>query len=98
MRTHLGQLVTGDRIIWRAGAAGGVVVAQLPRQTELVRPNPQGALRPVAQTENRLKEAQKLGFTSAIIPQQAKKAAVTGITLRQTQDLAGCVEELFGAR
>ena len=57
-----------------------------------------GALRPVAQTENRLKEAQKLGFTSAIMPQQAKKVAVPGISLRQTQDLAGFVEELFGAR
>ena len=48
MRTNLGQLVTGDRIIWRAGTEGGVVVAQLPRQSELVRPNPQGELRPVA--------------------------------------------------
>ena len=57
-----------------------------------------GALRPVVQTENRLKEAQKLGFTTAIIPQQAKQPAVTGLALRVADDLAGFVEEVFGAR
>jgi DNA repair protein RadA/Sms len=57
-----------------------------------------GALRPVAQTENRLKEAAKLGFTSAITPQQTKKVAASGLTLRQPQDLAGFVEDVFGAR
>ncbi|WP_322893506.1 MULTISPECIES: DNA repair protein RadA [unclassified Yoonia] len=57
-----------------------------------------GALRPVAQTENRLKEAEKLGFTSAITPHQAKQVAVKGISLRQTHDLAAFVEEVFGAR
>ena len=57
-----------------------------------------GALRPVVQTENRLKEAQKLGFTTAIIPQQAKQPAVTGLGLRVATDLAGFVEEVFGAR
>ena len=57
-----------------------------------------GALRPVVQTENRLKEAQKLGFTTAIIPQQAKQPSVDGISLRNATDLAGFVEEVFGAR
>ncbi len=57
-----------------------------------------GALRPVVQTENRLKEAQKLGFTTAIIPQQAKQPAVSGLGLRVSSDLAGFVEEVFGAR
>lgn len=57
-----------------------------------------GALRPVVQTENRLKEAAKLGFTSAITPQQTKQVAASGLTLRQPQDLAGFVEEVFGAR
>ena len=57
-----------------------------------------GALRPVVQTENRLKEAQKLGFTSAIIPQAAKKLAVRDLQLRHQTDLAGFVEEVFGAR
>lgn len=57
-----------------------------------------GALRPVVQTENRLKEAQKLGFTSAITPQQTKKVAVAGLTLRPMQDLATFVVEIFGDR
>ncbi|MDX8348498.1 DNA repair protein RadA [Cognatiyoonia sp. IB215446] len=57
-----------------------------------------GALRPVVQAENRLKEAQKLGFTNAIMPQQAKQPAVTGLGLRVAVDLAGFVEEVFGAR
>ena len=57
-----------------------------------------GALRPVSQSENRLKEAVKLGFTSAIVPQQAKRVAVPGLALRQSRSLAECVEELFGPR
>lgn len=57
-----------------------------------------GALRPVAQTENRLKEAEKLGFTSAISSHSHKKHATAGMDLRQMTDLAGFVEEVFGAR
>ncbi|KEA64843.1 Ribosome small subunit-stimulated GTPase EngC [Marinobacterium lacunae] len=48
MRTHLGQLVTGDRVIWRASNDGGVVVAAQPRESELQRPNNMGELKPVA--------------------------------------------------
>ncbi len=48
MRTHLGQLVTGDRVIWRRSADSGVVVAALDRHSELLRPNNQGELKPVA--------------------------------------------------
>ena len=57
-----------------------------------------GALRPVVQSENRLKEAQKLGFTSAIVPQQAKQPVVTGLQQRSATTLAGFVEDVFGAR
>ena len=57
-----------------------------------------GAMRPVVQTENRLKEAQKLGFTSAILPHLPKGGAAAGLDLRQMQDLAGFVTEVFGAR
>ncbi len=57
-----------------------------------------GALRPVSQTENRLKEAQKLGFTSAIMPQQSKKFAAAGLETRQMPDLAGFVTKVFGER
>ncbi|QGX98049.1 DNA repair protein RadA [Roseovarius faecimaris] len=56
-----------------------------------------GALRPVGQTENRLKEAQKLGFTAAIAPIGGKPGAATGMTLNQFGDLAGLVGDIFGA-
>ena len=48
LRTHLGQLVTGDRIIWRKGTEYGVVVAALARDSELIRPTNHGELKPVA--------------------------------------------------
>ncbi|MEH6564987.1 MAG: small ribosomal subunit biogenesis GTPase RsgA [Halopseudomonas sp.] len=48
-RANLPALVTGDRVIWRADNQGsGVIVAQLPRQTELCRPDHRGQLKPVA--------------------------------------------------
>ena len=56
-----------------------------------------GALRPASQTENRLKEAQKLGFTSAIAPAGGKAAAAAGISLNTMSDLTSFVGEIFGA-
>jgi len=56
-----------------------------------------GALRPAPQTENRLKEAQKLGFTSAIAPTGGKSIDVNGISLNQMGDLTAFVGEVFGA-
>jgi DNA repair protein RadA/Sms len=57
-----------------------------------------GALRPVGQTENRLKEAAKLGFTSATLPSGSKAdAAASGLTVRQMPDLTAFVGEMFGA-
>ena len=56
-----------------------------------------GALRPTPQTENRLKEAQKLGFTSAIAPKGGKAGGVSGMVLQQMSDLTGFVGEVFGA-
>ena len=56
-----------------------------------------GALRPASQTENRLKEAQKLGFTSAIAPRGGKAVGATGIALNTMSDLTGFVGEIFGA-
>lgn len=55
-----------------------------------------GALRAVAQTENRLKEAQKLGFTRVIGPVGGKQADVTGIDMAQMSDIASFVVETFG--
>ena len=54
-----------------------------------------GALRPAAQTENRLKEALKLGFTTAIAPQTSKPPSTGAIELRQLPDLATFVSEVF---
>ena len=56
-----------------------------------------GALRPATQTESRLKEAQKLGFTSAIAPAGGKPVGKNGITLNTMSDLTGFVGEIFGA-
>ncbi|WP_319824173.1 DNA repair protein RadA [Thalassovita sp.] len=56
-----------------------------------------GALRPVGQTENRLKEAQKLGFTTAIAPSGGKPGGNGGMALRQFADLTAFVGDIFGA-
>lgn len=49
LRANLPTLVTGDHIVWRPGLQGnGVIVAQLPRHSELCRPDSRGQLKPVA--------------------------------------------------
>ncbi len=56
-----------------------------------------GALRPVGQMENRLKEARKLGFSTAILPTGGKSGGTGGMALNQMSDLAGFVGDVFGA-
>ncbi|MDR7124943.1 DNA repair protein RadA [Pseudotabrizicola sp. 4114] len=56
-----------------------------------------GALRPVGQTENRLKEASKLGFQQATLPTGSKTVGGTDMRLRQMPDLTAFVGEMFGA-
>ena len=56
-----------------------------------------GALRPVGQTENRLKEATKLGFSKAIAPSHSKLGNAEGMKVRQMADLTAFVGEMFGA-
>lgn len=56
-----------------------------------------GALRPAPQTENRLKEAQKLGFTAAIAPAGGKTGTGGGMALTRPADLTGFVGDVFGA-
>lgn len=56
-----------------------------------------GALRPVGQTENRLKEASKLGFQQAIVPARSKTGTAKGMRLREMADLTAFVGEMFGA-
>ncbi|MFN4159788.1 MAG: DNA repair protein RadA [Gemmobacter sp.] len=55
-----------------------------------------GALRPVGQTENRLKEAAKLGFSHAVAPARPRGDA-SGISLRIMPDLTAFVGQMFGA-
>jgi DNA repair protein RadA/Sms len=56
-----------------------------------------GALRPVGQTENRLKEASKLGFSQAVAPSRSKLGEASGMKVRQMPDLTAFVGEMFGA-
>ncbi len=56
-----------------------------------------GALRPAAQTAQRLKEAQKLGFSGAILPKAGKTGPETGLTVQKIPDLASLVGGIFGA-
>ncbi|MDA5094373.1 DNA repair protein RadA [Aliiroseovarius sp. KMU-50] len=56
-----------------------------------------GALRPVGQTENRLKEAMKLGFNAAIAPSRSKTGTADGMRVQKMTDLPGFVGEIFGA-
>jgi DNA repair protein RadA/Sms len=56
-----------------------------------------GALRPVVQAENRLKEARKLGFSSAIAPEGCKVSDAAGIDLKAMPNLTRFVGEVFGA-
>ena len=56
-----------------------------------------GALRPVAQAENRLKEAAKLGFSSAIAPSGYKFGSASGVKVQEMADLPRFVGEIFGA-
>ena len=56
-----------------------------------------GALRPVAQTENRLKEAEKLGFTAALLPRGGKPTGNSGLKMSAMDDLTAFVGSVFGA-
>ena len=55
------------------------------------------ALRPAPQTENRLKEARKLGFSGAIAPAGGKAGSDQGLRLTRPADLTSFVGEVFGA-
>ena len=54
-----------------------------------------GAVRPVAQTAARLKEAQRLGFTRAIAPEEANEQ---GFSVRSVDNLANLVADIAGRR
>ena len=61
MRANLGSIVTGDKVVWRAGTAAqgsgdslGVIVAVLDRHSELSRPDPYGDMKTVAANIDRI--------------------------------------------
>ena len=56
-----------------------------------------GALRPVGQAENRLKEAQKLGFSQAVAPERSRIETGDGMRVRKMPDLTTFVGEMFAA-
>jgi DNA repair protein RadA/Sms len=56
-----------------------------------------GALRPVSQAENRLKEAKKLGFTAALAPGSKITGDAEGVRITVIRDLQALVGEIFGA-
>jgi DNA repair protein RadA/Sms len=53
-----------------------------------------GAVRPVAQTASRLKEAQKLGFVRAIVPEASRAEAPDGFSLLTIGTLANLVADI----
>lgn len=53
-----------------------------------------GAVRPVAQNNVRLKEAEKLGFRSAYAPKPGKGDVANGVALREIDDLAALIAAL----
>jgi DNA repair protein RadA/Sms len=56
-----------------------------------------GAVRPVTQAELRLKEAEKLGFTAAFVPNQMKRGENSGIPVTRVDDLPSFVAASFAA-
>lgn len=54
LRANLGSIVTGDRVIWRAGNPTGVVEAVLERHSALSRPDPYGDMKTVAANIDRI--------------------------------------------
>src|SRR5712692_8718743 len=59
-----------------------------------------GAIRPVAQAAARLKEAQKLGFARAVVPEAARAEAIGegGLALQSVASLASLVAEIAARR
>lgn len=55
-----------------------------------------GALRPTTQAEARIKEASKLGFTSAYVPTSAKSPVDKDFSLKKLSDLNDFIVEVFG--
>ena len=51
----------------------------------------------MGQTETRLKEAAKLGFEAAILPDRSKTGSTNEMQVQKMPDLAALVGDVFGA-
>ena len=70
----------------------------IPRQTVVFGEiSLSGTLRPVGQTDTRLKEAAKLGFEAAILPDRSKTGSTNEMQVQKMPDLAALVGDVFGA-
>ncbi len=56
-----------------------------------------GALRPISQAGARLKEAQKLGFTTAITPASIKPGSSAQLGVKKLSDLSEFIVDVFGS-
>lgn len=54
IRANITDLVTGDRVIWRAGDDTGIIESVFPRQSLMARPDNKGNLRPLAANLDRI--------------------------------------------
>jgi DNA repair protein RadA/Sms len=98
--------VAGGLRISEPGADLAVAAALLSAREDAVFPHDtvvfgeislSGALRPVSQTEARLKEARKLGFSGALVPEQSKTGTDTGLQVQKIPSLPDLVGGIFGA-
>ena len=53
-----------------------------------------GSLRSISQSENRLREAQKLGFNTAILPREQKRRQKLELKLEEIENLSSLVEKI----
>ena len=56
-----------------------------------------GALRPISQAENRVKESVKLGFSSVFAPSRMKLTGDSGMTVEKVDNVSDFVEKAFGS-
>lgn len=82
-RQNIDTVVVGDEVVWQSDPhGGGVVTAPLKRRTLLARPDPGGALRPIAANVDQILvvTAPIPIYSNALIDQYLIAAEATGIT------------------
>lgn len=81
-RQNIETVVVGDEVVWQSDPhGGGVVTAPLPRRTLLARPDPSGALRPIAANVDQILvvTAPAPTYSTLLIDQYLIAAEATGI-------------------